>query len=51
MTPYRVSPNSTVCTNFRTINFRSRHRLRKYFFNENFQIYGILVQLLSYHYQ
>ena len=30
-----------VHTNFRKINFRSRHQLRKYFYNENFQIYGI----------
>ena len=29
-----------VHANFRKINFRSRHRLRKYFYNENFQIYG-----------
>ena len=40
-TPYRISVN-----NFRKINFRSRHRLRKYFYNENFQIYGIS----SYHF-
>ena len=31
-----------VHANFRKINFRSRHRLRKYFYIENFQIYGIL---------
>ena len=29
-----------ACTNFCKINFRSRHRLRKYFYNEIFQIYG-----------
>ena len=29
-----------VCTNFHKINFCSCHRLRKYFYNENFQIYG-----------
>ena len=29
-----------VHTNFRKINFRSHHRLRKYFYNKNFQIYG-----------
>ena len=32
-----------VHANFRKINFRSRHRLQKYFYNENFQIYGILI--------
>ena len=29
-----------VHANFRKINFRSRHQPRKYFYNENFQIYG-----------
>ena len=33
-----------VHANFRKINFRSRHRLRKYFYNEHFQIYGIRAQ-------
>ena len=35
MTPYRISVNSAliVCT-----NFHSHHQLRKYFYNENFQI-------------
>ena len=32
-----------VRTNFHKINFRSCHRLRKYSYNENFQIYGIHV--------
>ena len=31
-----------VHANFRKINFRSRHRPRKYFYNENFQIYGLI---------
>ena len=42
-----------VRTNFRKINFRSHHRLRKYFYNENFQIYGtyhLLLLLLHLHY-
>ena len=30
-----------VHANLRKINFRSRHRLWKYFYNENFQIYGM----------
>ena len=34
-----------VRTNFRKINFRSRHRLRKYFYNENFQIYSTSTQI------
>ena len=33
--------------NFCKINFRSRHRLRKYFYNENFQICGILSVLMQ----
>ena len=34
-----------VRTNFRKINFRSRHRLQKYFYNKYFQIYGILLAI------
>ena len=31
-----------MCADFHKINFRSRHRLQKYFYNENFQIYSML---------
>ena len=32
---------------FRKINFRSCHQLWKYFYNENFQIYGMSEQLMD----
>ena len=35
--------------NFRKINFRSRYRLRKYLYNENFQIYGSYLTPFSAH--
>ena len=35
MTPYHVNVLVHMC--FRNINFRSCHRLRKYFYKENFQ--------------
>ena len=31
------------CTRFCKINFRSCHQLREYFYNEGFQIYGIML--------
>ena len=37
-TPYHINVNSAHA--FCKINFRSCHRLRKCFYNENFQIYG-----------
>ena len=41
MTPYCISVSKYIaCT-----NFCSRRRLRKYFYNENFQIYGINILL------
>ena len=42
-----TTPSLIVHVNFRKINFRSRHRLQKYFYNENFQIYGITNLLFS----
>ena len=36
-----------VHANFCKINFRSCHRLRKYFYNENFQIYGTSSDILT----
>ena len=38
-TPYHV--NVINVHNFRAFNFRTCHRVRKYFNNENFSIYGI----------
>ena len=41
MTPYRISVKLLIVrANFRKINFCSHHRLQKYFYNANFQIYG-----------
>ena len=41
MTPYCISVSKYIaCT-----NFCSCHRLHKYFYNENFQIYGIIFYL------
>ena len=40
-TPYRIEACAYVL--FRDFNFRSFYGPRKYFYNENFQIYGIMI--------